>query len=658
MKIIKYIFTAVLIMIGLFLLGEYNVQRTLHSLESAFPHTSFNFGIDWKNAVDDIIITAERNNVIAFVHDYKFSSLYLLNFDVAVYSTHELPSTVTDLFGRGLQLRSLFRGEINISFHCIESIVQMPTSHFVYFYGSEDNVIAFIDDLSKRYEQTSGLHDSYESIIYRTIVLMYWVIAILLILFLTFVDMFMQKKEVLVRVMLGSSVFKFVTKNVIRDIVFYLLLFLVGCTILSLISSVMLRPAKIVLIFLTIICLNSSVFLGLYSIDFKQATSKIRIPKSMIRLSYIIMTVAVLFAISALASFLVLIQPLREHIKAHEFFFTHRDYYFANFQFKTPHNIDDLEVLEEVWRKSEIMNQTIYKELFNITQPMIISKVRQFDELTDFGIIYANVHALGYLVSVISGLYNKNMSEEALFIIPDWVCSEQKQEAIKFAQFTLKSYGAAQSYTVMLYESGVSVLSIDAHSTENEFVFISDPIVVLDTSCPTISVISITPFSGTVMHRFTDYILLELMERFALEYEIMEITNIYALFEHFWLIILLGVYSAATAGVLALVLASITIHRIISLEYTVNAIELCIKGILGYSIMMKNAETIANLLFMFILCFIVTVSVTVVLGGEINAVVLLPIAVLLLITTCVLLWSIRRAEKSQIMDILKGHIRW
>lgn len=656
MKKIKYITTAILVMIGLFFVGEYNVQRTLHSIESAFPHASFDFGIDWRNAASDITLVAERNDVIAFAQDNKYTSLYLLNFDVAVYSTHDLPQTVTDILGWGSRVQSLFRGEIYVSFHSIDSIVPMPTSHFIYLYGSEDNIIAFIDDLSELYERTSGLQRNSQTIIHSTIVVIYWTIAIAFIVFLAFVDMYFQKKEVIIRAMLGSSVSRFVLENLLKDLIFIILLFAIGTLIVSNLTAVMLRPSFLILLITIVSCLNSLPFLALYSVNFKLATSNVRVPKNLLRLSYIIKSAAIVFALVALSSCVMLIQPLRDHITAREFFRTHSDYYFANFKYKTPHNIDDLEILQEVWRRSEEMNQTIYKEYFHIVQPMILSKISIFEEITDFGIIFANIHALDYLQSVIGEISIDDIAQDSLFFIPHWVCDAQKYEAIDFARFTLMGYGAANSYSVTLYDAGIDVLGIDAHSTENEFSLMRDPIIVLDVTPPAVSVGPIGPFAGTVMYRFTDEVLLEISERFTLEDEIMEVTSIYELFGHFWNMLMVGIYTAAIVGLLALILAIITIYRIISIEYTVNAIELCVKKTLGYGVLRKNADTIISLFYVFVLCVITAVAAVVMAGiGQIGYV-LAPAGIILLAIVSAILWSTHRVEKSRITDVLKGHI--
>ncbi|MDR2570664.1 MAG: hypothetical protein LBD23_10275 [Oscillospiraceae bacterium] len=75
MKKIKYVLIAILILMGLFLIGEYNVLRVLHALENSYPHISFDFDGDWRDASEEIIATANQNNVVVFSYNNNYTSL-------------------------------------------------------------------------------------------------------------------------------------------------------------------------------------------------------------------------------------------------------------------------------------------------------------------------------------------------------------------------------------------------------------------------------------------------------------------------------------------------------------------------------------------------------------------------------------------------------
>jgi len=107
-------------------------------------------------------------------------------------------------------------------------------------------------------------------------------------------------------------------------------------------------------------------------------------------------------------------------------------------------------------------------------------------------------------------------------------------------------------------------------------------------------------------------------------------------------------------SILALLLAIITIFNIISLEYTVNAIELCVKKILGYGVLKKNIDIIGELFISNLFCAVIAILIMVNIFYINYVVVLVAIGVIFFVDIVAILWSAYRIEKAQIVKILKG----
>jgi hypothetical protein len=655
MKKLKYISAIIIVWMGLFLVGEYHVFQTLESLETAYPYVSFDFGDDWGVIADDIILIAERNNVIAFTYDYKYTSLYILNYDVEIYSTHELPQIVSNTFGGGVRLRSLIRGNIEISFSCINDVVPNPTSGYLFIYGDESNIETFVNELSYLYIRTSPIFITNTNPIYKIILYLFWGIAIIYLLFLTLVDVYFQKKEVFIRVMLGASISNLILKNIFLDIASFLLIAISGSFALSQITSVLKDPFFLIQLLLILIVLNSLIFVILYNFDFKYATGKSKLPKRVLHLSYIIKSTAALFAIIMIASGIMLFQPLIDYHKAFTFFYTNKDYYYANFQFKSPNQgYSELNELLEHRQRTDNMKSSIYIDYFHSSQPIILCKMYIYDEYTNFDIILANIHAYDYIISVVDDFFAERKTEKVYFLIPDSMSAQEKEDAIEWAKMTTNSYKLEYSYLTYGYNAGIDMLCVDPHCTENSFLLIRNPVIIFDAYSPADNTIYISPFSRTIMYRFTDVIVEDIIERFDLYNEIAEITNIYELYVHFLSMIITGFITASFVSIMALILAIITIFRIVSLEYTVNAIELCIKKTLGYSIWQKNFNTIMTLFIFSLICSIIAIIAVVVLAEGSLVPVLVPVGLIFLIDVFAVLWSARRIENARITEILKG----
>jgi hypothetical protein len=103
MKKIKLISAAVVLLLGLFILGEFNFINVFDALENAYPHISFNMGNDWQSAVSDIKKEADRANIIVFTYNNEYTSL--LEHDIEVYSSSVLPASVISNFGSNNQLK-------------------------------------------------------------------------------------------------------------------------------------------------------------------------------------------------------------------------------------------------------------------------------------------------------------------------------------------------------------------------------------------------------------------------------------------------------------------------------------------------------------------------------------------------------------------------
>ncbi|MDR0221107.1 MAG: hypothetical protein LBI54_06875, partial [Lachnospiraceae bacterium] len=222
----------------------------------------------------------------------------------------------------------------------------------------------------------------------------------------------------------------------------------------------------------------------------------------------------------------------------------------------------------------------------------------------------------------------------------------------EFAQLFVSDEAA---FSVLYYTPGVEIIGVNGGSfLANEFAFWQDPVIIFDATHPRENGARQTAYTTGAMYNITDEILADIIERFALGDEFVQTTNVFEAYNHFWFMIRAGIFAAVLVSALSLVLAIVVIFRIVSLEYIANAIELCIKKTLGYSLPKRNFEIIKALA----ICSILSVTAAIVLLGnlsEINIVAALGAAGMLLsIDIVAVLWSGWHIEKARITKILKG----
>ena len=303
-------------------------------------------------------------------------------------------------------------------------------------------------------------------------------------------------------------------------------------------------------------------------------------------------------------------------------------------------------------RRNEAMNKAIYLEYFDKCRPIILSKFTSVGQHNDFNIIYANINAFDYIASVVNGFSMENFTSDVYFLIPDNISDSQKEEMLDIAKHTMANHSADYTYSIFYYEGDIDVICIDQQSVTNEFVFLKNPCIVFDATNPSDNIGNISPYSSAIMYRLTEEIRLEIIERFALESEITEITNVFEHYEHFWFMIKAGLYAMLLISVLMLVLEIILVFRIVDLEYTVNSIELCLKKTLGYGLWQRNLDAIIFMAAVNLLCVVMAVLM---IGSLVDwHFVVFAAGIILFIDITALLWSIHRVERARISEILKG----
>jgi hypothetical protein len=634
---------------GLLLTGEINAILKIEMLNSQppYPCATYDFSGNWSAAATDIIEIAERNGIIVFAYNDDYASMLENNF--TIYSTQDLPGDVSETLGIGIRFNSLLMGTCGIAIESFTYIPANPTSPWLYFYGSKSGIDGFNSELSLLYNKTSPVYGAVAGPPYETILWAFWAGIIICIVFMTLVDAYFQKKEVFVRVLFGAALSGLVIRNMMLDLVAYLLLFVSGYLVLYPFTSIWYDPNLIVIVAGALIFLNSIAYFVLLKIDHKYAVSNSKIPRNVLRISYIIKSCIALPALLSIAGAIVLTQSAVKYINAYNFFADKKEYAFCEFQYKS--NVINVENIFELRIKNDTMNKAIYADYFDILKPMVLYGFSLYYE-DEIDMVYANRYAYDYISSVIGKFATEGA--DMTILIPEGERSDKVNEAIEYAKRFAGSQDLSYVYSTLVYNSGADVLCINSINTSSiRFDFAKDPIILFEHAEPSASSKYLNIFYGTTMYRITPELQAEIVRRFSLENEIITVTNAFDHYNHYWFLVKSGLLAAIFISMLTLLLAVIIIYRIVDLEYKVNAIELCIKKTLGHGIWRRNADILVTIYGFDFLCAMAAVLVFWSIGSSPLAVVA-AVVILLCIDTIVMFKSIVRIEQARVSEILKG----
>ena len=144
------------------------------------------------------------------------------------------------------------------------------------------------------------------------------------------------------------------------------------------------------------------------------------------------------------------------------------------------------------------------------------------------------------------------------------------------------------------------------------------------------------------------------IEEHNLKDQIVNKVNILDKYKDSWIIAKRILYINLIFSTLVLLLELIIINSIIRLEYKINAIELSIKKVIGYSILEKNKKIIIMVVITTILSTLISVIVSLIMKFEYAYYLAFGGVIILILELFVIMFYINKVETSEILKILKG----
>lgn len=655
MKAIKYIVSFCILLIGILIIGESHIFR-LDNFYTEFDHTTMYLqpNIMEEEMINDILDSANHSKVEVFTFIRSPRSTFLTEYDI-----YGSPG-VEEYINKNLNIyekkyTSLFLGQLTFTFNDIKNISGIDKIHDFYVIGNNEQVHQFKMELIDKY---AGNHpqEGYVSNESEKNTIAIWLLMISIILALSFYDVILQKKENLIRVSMGERISKIVRRNILTDSLVFILLFAIILYLQSKFTNVYFMFEISLTLFFILLFANGLLYVNMYFYNLKEVFSNVKGSQKMLSLNYSLKVVTTITTIFIISSNLALIFESYNFYKQKSFFEEYDDYYYTRLEYKPHLNSDGS--MSNVLSDSAKVQATFYREFFEEYDATLLAST---DGLLNGRGILANKNTFDYLSSEIKELKDHPLNKDIYFLLPKnmsdgSISNTELNRVVNFYHGDNFSY----DYDVIYYEENVDIISIDENHM-NGSKFVKNPIIIynniktkkqdkqIENDSQKIG------FVHEVMYKISnDDEFNQFVKEYDLTNQIVSKTNVLENYNNKWASVKRVLYINFIFSILVLLLEFIIISSIIKMEYEVNAIELSIKKVMGYSIVEKNRRIILITVMTTILSILSSVVVAILMNLEDPYYLVFGGMIVVVLELLVIWFYIRKIENAKIQKILKG----
>lgn len=685
MKYFKYILSFLLFCMIAVCIGEfYQVHISQYYFTNFFELSNIR-AADMQECYSYLLKTAADNHVDFCWTDVD-SDMNFIETNVTVYCSQESVSEfIEDVYGiKKGESKSIFLSSGKVEYidlrddhnlHAFSALIGREMRFGLI--GTPTDMQSFIHAVESRYRienYSVGNPDwnFYTSMAFY-IQFASWLFAYAILFGISLYDMKLMQKELAVRYSLGARKELLFAKKALTDSTYFIASFFLIFGAASKFTESLFSFKLSVLFFTVFLLLNIITVALIFRVDIKKAFIGNLASKSVLSASYMLKLLTSIFLVIALGVGIGQFSKLIELKQQDELLQRYKDYYFIDgMSFDSAADTRDRRTTMLYKLQKEYFGSTVLQSTY------IDFKLR--DGKTHSGIVCSK-NSEAYLREIIPELQGQMLAEKMYVLMPQYKGFEEDlAEITEWAQPNQngdKGYVFCHEYEVEIipYAQNVRMLAFD-NNTATRTVLCENPVIFF--SCLDEQELQIDDIIGSATRHAdgigvteswtgglapTPYTLNLMicipqaeMSSFASENRFdYSVLNVYENYRQSVARAEKICIMTVTLAILFLILETALIDTVVKLEYSINAKELAVKKILGYSILEKNKK-------------IILITPLVILAGFLGAIaasVALRIATMFwyFLIGCVLLFVIEmlivvhhivRTEKSEVVKILKG----
>lgn len=633
----------------LFILNSEAYQKYLDSFMYKYKFIIFDYSDagEWNDFCEDIISISEKNEVEVFAVSGLFDDHQ--TYHINIYASTEMQKIIeTQNFVSPGVYESFVSGKTQVEMLEQKNI---STNHYIdrfYFYGTENDVLKVREEINNIYGVSSLKTEEQEND--NWIVSLEWLVVAIFVMLLTLFDIAFQKKEVFIRMSLGESVKKMVWNNIIKDTVSYTFCFFVIYQCFRHYIYIEFHMKRICTLFIFLLLLNMVLYFGMFRYNMKMALSKGNYMESFCGNCYIIKVLTMIFAILSFSSNIMVIVDGVEFVRQNREIENYDEYSFL-----------ELNYTDFSFEIGEYYNECVAKLfLENYDELEVAYSVCDYEGIVDNKYLMINQRASDTIRALLNKFDVNEQYPLHLFLPKEYMNHSDIIDEMLDNVYTL-GIDINNQYEIFYYDEDIEILYFD-EDLKFWSGYAENPLISYCTFDKSyfmknaMEELNIGHIMRNIMYKLDENDVQRISEKYEIEKYGMYFvrTTSTERYNQYKLKLIRTITINSIISFLLLIFELAIINTIIRLEYTMNAIELSVKKILGYSVSKKNKGIVFTILYTAILSVMTLFTITIMFGIAKPYVVILSGIGLTLIEFVVLIIYIYMIEKKNIVKILKG----
>ncbi len=480
-----------------------------------------------------------------------------------------------------------------------------------------------------------------------------------------------MKKEFTIKYVYGESRVKLIGKYWLADVLVYGCVTAIASLVISRINSLLDCMGYIVIFTLGIFVISLLCYIPMVSsspVDVLKGGDGI---KAVLNANRVLKTALSVLIVCVVTLFVAALKDSLGFIQSAELFEQHSEHSFCNiWQHQSLHDVSTEELRLDHYN-------LIAWDFYDRTEPLLIKRVAfpvyssgdgysgssQNDEFANGFYIFANSNAIDYFRESISDFKDVEITADYVIIGPEELVTEKKINEILESDINNK-YGwdapprySREDIQIVKTKKSYTVFAMDGSSSGSNFGTYRNEIVVICTVPENKMDWNLESMGSNnfYMLKIDDSLKEELMDKY--HYTRFVITNCKEQYDHEAYKARIGLIYCGVFSIILIILEVTILSFVVRLQFDMNKIELCVKKVLGYTLMARYGEIIAETLATSFICCVLSVFAM----SKLDITTISPLKVsvitsviLLVAEFVIIMYNAVKLEKANIQKILKG----